>query len=146
MSKLFGEPWCTVKIDQTTAKRRKATIVAWAPLHLSVTIGSSKLASIESKDERDQLIRKLVGKAVAKLAPQIREKRDRIDTMLTFMFASSTLLWPVSLLLGGIIDVVLVTALYVNARVSTTNEQFISELMSNTMATDTKPGRQEGQR
>lgn len=145
MSKLFGEPWCTVQIDQTALKKRKATIVAWAPLHIAVTIGDSKLASADNK-ERDQLIRKLVSKSVAKLAPEIREKRDRIDTMLTFMFASSTLLWPISLLLGGIIDAVLVTALFANARISTVNERFLSELMSNTMVADTKPSRQEGQR
>lgn len=143
MSKLFGEPWCTVHIDQTAPKKRKATIVSWAPLHLSVTIGSSKLASLESKDERDQLIRKLVGKAVAKLAPQIREKRDRIDTMLTFMFASSTLLWPVSLLLGGIIDVVLVTALFANARVSAINEKFILELTAENNVAETPPNSKE---
>lgn len=145
MSKLFGEPWCTVEIDPTATKKRKATIVSWAPLHVAVTIGHSKLASIDNKDERDLLIRKLVGKAVEKLAPQIWERRDRIDTMLTFMFASSTLLWPISLLLGGVIDVVLVTALYVNARVSTANERFVCELIAEKNAAETPQNNKEDQ-
>ena len=148
---------CQLEVVSGSKLRHDADVMSWIPFKLHIVVSHWRLPELDSllvskeargddtgiryaSYERDRLLRALVGQAVSGITNKLQQVRTAIDIALTVAFASSSLIYLVSIRFGIAVDAILIATLFTVARMHNAQTEYIRALVSALFSQNTRNG------